>query len=74
MADVFDEASELEAIQNALSVKAVRDRNQPQMHPDFNGKDCIECTAAIPSGRLALGRIKCVDCQELEELKRKRFG
>ena len=74
MADVFDEASELESIQNALSVNAVRDRAKPQSHPDFNGTDCIECSATIPAGRLALGRIKCIECQEVEELSRKRFG
>ena len=39
----------------------------PEKHPSFDGKHCIVCDVEIHPGRLALGRIKCIDCQEATE-------
>lgn len=33
----------------------------------FNGVDCVDCEGEIPAGRLALGKFRCVNCQEYKE-------
>jgi len=40
---------------------------------DFDGKNC-SCGEEIPLGRLQAGCFNCIDCQEAEELDRKRRG
>lgn len=35
-------------------------------------QDCVSCDEPIPLGRLKLGRIRCVDCQERKENSSKR--
>jgi len=47
-----------------IGLKNAAAQMAPQTHPDFDGTHCIDCEAEIPPGRLALGRIRCVDCQE----------
>jgi RNA polymerase-binding transcription factor DksA len=33
---------------------------------------CVDCDEAIPTGRLALGKIRCVACQTDKESREKR--
>lgn len=65
-AERIAEAARAEAEADARAAAA------PQHHPDFDGLHCIEpdCGAEIPAGRLALGKIRCVDCQALRETRR----
>ena len=42
----------------------IEDLNKPETHPDFNGKNCIDCGYEIPPKRLILEKIRCIDCQE----------
>ena len=44
-------------------------KSGPESHPDFDGVHCVEpdCEIEIPTARLALGKVRCVDCQELLE-------
>lgn len=47
--------------------------NQPETHPDFDGKNCIDCAYEIPKERLEMKKIRCVDCQqELEDYRKRR--
>lgn len=48
-------------------VLAARRASEVETHPDFDGETCIDCGDDIPEGRLALGKIRCVHCQELLE-------
>jgi len=41
--------------------------NAPQSHPDFDGINCVSCGTSIPSARLAMGKVRCTECQELYE-------
>lgn len=76
-ADDSDRASSIELSFNAENVdKAVteaRKANAPQTHPDFDGEHCIDCDAKIPKERLAMGKIRCVECQSALEPHSKRF-
>lgn len=56
-----------EQMQRDRALHEARQRAAPETHPDFDGKHCIECDAEIPSGRLALKRVKCIECQEATE-------
>lgn len=65
--DEVDAAQHLQARLNEESVAAVRAELQPQTHPDFDGVHCVDDGAEIPQTRLALGKIRCIYCQELFE-------
>jgi RNA polymerase-binding transcription factor DksA len=71
--DPNDAASIAEQKFNANGVKAVQDLLKPQKHPDFDGEHCLDCGVEIPAARLADGRIRCVDCQSLLEVKSKQY-
>jgi hypothetical protein len=81
-ADPLDEASLLEAKTAAASAAQIRAQTQPQFYrrPDgttatqhqhadgtWEVPECIGCTAELPEGRMQLGRIFCIDCQESQE-------
>ena len=72
--DVLDEAdmaSNLEMEMLQASLDATRAKVQPEKHPDFDGKNCVECGDKMPKERLKLGRVRCVYCQdELEKLNK----
>ena len=74
MADIADLAGEaIEACIEDAQRRALG-RSAPETHPDFDGEHCIEpeCGVVIPTGRLALGRVRCVECQHLIERKARR--
>lgn len=71
MADVIDDAQAVNELHQEISLNAARAKNAPEQHPDFNGRDCIDCDEEIPAPRLLLGKVRCVDCQsELEHRQR----
>jgi RNA polymerase-binding transcription factor DksA len=73
-ADPLDEAAALSHALTDAAIDEVRRANAPETHPDFDGEHCLDCDVAIPAGRLALGKIRCVHCQERLELRRKLTG
>jgi RNA polymerase-binding transcription factor DksA len=50
----------------------VRARVNEAVPQDFDGKHCVACDDKIPKARLALGKFRCVACQELIERGGKR--
>ena len=75
-ADVLDRASQLEEQQRAARTNEIRQAAAPETHPDFDGVHCVEdgCGVEIPEARRALGKVRCVDCQQLLEDRRKLIG
>jgi RNA polymerase-binding transcription factor DksA len=66
-ADALDEAAQLTATLTEGAIEAARRANAPEIHPDFDGETCLDCGNDIPAGRLALGKIRCVECQSIRE-------
>lgn len=73
--EVFDEADgaqHLQLMEIADVQRRARLLNQPEVHPDFDGKHCVECDREIPPERLKLQRVRCVDCQQDLEAQARR--
>ncbi len=75
VADVIEHASHIEEQIREGEVKAARALSAPEHHPDFDGLHCIEedCGTEIHPDRLAMHRIRCVDCQARKEARGKQF-
>ena len=56
-----------EQMQRDRALYEAQQRAAPETHPDFDGKHCIECDVEIHPGRLALKKVRCIDCQEATE-------
>ena len=73
--EVFDE-TDLAQWQQLREQAAIHARainlNKPEIHPDFDGVHCVECWEDIPHARLALKKVRCVDCQNDLEMKNKK--
>ena len=70
MPDLADIAGDRIEQHQADSERHARGKSGPESHPDFDGSHCVDCEDEIPLTRLALGKIRCVDCQtELESKK-----
>lgn len=74
LTDPSDIASREEDYFRVEALRQIRQAAQEQSHPDFDGKTCLDCANDIPNQRLALGKIRCVDCQELIERPSRLFG
>lgn len=73
-ADNLDLAAELTQKLADAEVAAVRRAAAPQQVQCVDGswpKPECECGEPIPEGRLKLGRIRCVDCQDALERGRR---
>lgn len=75
--EVYDEgdlasAYERGFIQDALNKH--KEKLAPETHPDFDGETCIDCGTEIPAIRLSMGRIRCVDCQNKLEKRKKLYA
>ena len=50
-----------------------RECDKPEYVEVFDGTHCIDCEIEIPEARLAVGRVRCMDCQQhFEYINRKR--
>ena len=69
MADICDVADK--GIERALedARRRATGKSGPESDPRFDGTHCVEpdCEVVIPPARLALGKVRCVDCQGLLE-------
>lgn len=72
--DPLDEAAALSASMTDAAIAQARRANEPESHPDFDGESCVDCGDTIPDGRLALGKVRCVNCQSKLELRRKQHA
>lgn len=70
--DVADQAQDQIDAFNNQAVDRARKAAAPESHPEFDGEHCIECEIDIPPARLALGKVRCVECQQLHEKGAKR--
>ena len=81
--EVYDETDQAQWIQlqeQTSYQERARKANAPEYDPSFDGIHCIDCIdngippekAVIPQGRLALHKIRCIDCQTQYEKDNKR--
>lgn len=65
--DDIDRANELAQLFTDKAVFAAMAKARPQQVAGADGEyptpDCADCGEPIPPARLALGRIRCIDCQ-----------
>ena len=73
MADIADIAGEGIEACLADAERRARGKSAPERHPDFDGEHCVDCEESILAGRLALGKVRCVECQQVLE-KRRALG
>jgi RNA polymerase-binding transcription factor DksA len=45
----------------------------PEIHEKFNGTSCVECGNDIHKDRLAMGRVRCTNCQSAQERMKKLY-
>ena len=66
----FEMAERLQSAQRESALILAHRAAAPQTHPDFDGEHCLACEEPINPLRLALGRMRCVDCQSRLEKQR----
>lgn len=71
--DEADQASILQMNETNQALASVKAKLEPETHPDFDGKHCVDCDNEIPKARLAMGRVRCVHCQGFLEAKGRLF-
>jgi RNA polymerase-binding transcription factor DksA len=72
---VFDETDQAQWMQlreQAEINRRGRELGRPELHPDFDGSHCVDCDCEIQAPRLLLGKVRCVDCQQMKEDGEKR--
>lgn len=70
--DVCDQAQDQIEKFNDQSVQRARKKAAAvEQDPRFDGETCIVCGIDIPAERIALKKIRCVECQTLLERKRR---
>lgn len=72
--DDGDYAQHQQLREQAAIHERARQMARPETHPDFDGEHCLDCDIEIPEPRLKLGKIRCVDCQQLLEDREKRHS
>lgn len=75
--EVYDEGDIASAYERDFILKALqrhKEKLAPETHPDFDGESCITCSNEIPVLRLQMGKIRCVECQEKLEKRKKLYA
>jgi RNA polymerase-binding transcription factor DksA len=70
MADIADIANDRAEQLLARALSKQVGKSAPESHPDFNGRDCVDCVEPIPAERRQLGKVRCVGCQGVLERRR----
>lgn len=73
--DVLDIAGKTTEMLRGEAERRARALSAPERDARFDGISCVEegCGITMPAERLALGRIRCIDCQvELETRNKQR--
>lgn len=66
----FEMAERLERAQRDAAINKASNSTAPEKHPDFDGANCISCEEPIPTARLQLGKVRCIECQTAKERHR----
>lgn len=73
--DTLDQAQAINEQHQEASLALFRERSKPEQVRNEDGSwphpECIDCGVDIPEGRLNLGKVRCLDCQELLERRSK---
>lgn len=74
MADEADIANEL--IEERLAREETRARKAaaPEFDMNFDGVHCVECGSSVEAARLALKKVRCIECQRDFEKVRWAFN
>ena len=64
MADQLDIANDHAEMFTSIAERKARGKSGPESHPDFDGAHCVVCGEAIPATRLALGKVRDIECQQ----------
>lgn len=71
--DPLDQAAAIAAAAADDGIAAARRRAAPEQTKNEDGTwpvtECLDCGCDIPEGRLNLGKVRCVFCQEAKERK-----
>ena len=67
MPDLADNADAVNELWTADAERRARGKSAPEYDPSFDGLNCVDCCEEIPSARLAMGRVRCVECQTIVE-------
>lgn len=66
-----DQANQIAEEFTAAHIHRIQSKNKPEQVQNPDGTwphtECVDCDDEIPQGRLALGKIRCIDCQEIKE-------
>lgn len=69
-ADILDQAANLTQTLTTAYVSNVQEAARPEQKRNDDGtwpRPNCECGEAIPEGRLAMGKIRCIECQKDHE-------
>lgn len=76
--DEIDRANYIADMANQEAVAHYRLLAKPEQQRDADGnwetEECVDCGRDIEEGRLALGKLRCFDCQTLKEKKEKGYA
>lgn len=76
-ADPLDKASDLASMYNEQGLAEVQRKNAPEQTQNPDGTwphtECVDCGDDIPEGRLQLGRVRCISCQDIKERRARAF-
>lgn len=75
MADIIDVAGDVVAVCTEEAERRIRRQVLPESHPEFDGTHCVDCWEPLHQVRIAMGRVRCVTCQEeLDQRRKTRIG
>ena len=69
MGDIVDRANDAVEVCTEDAVRKATGKSRPEFDSRFDGEHCVEeeCGVKIPRARLALGKVRCVECQVRRE-------
>ena len=74
-ADILDQASNVTLASTANQIAHLSFLAAPEQRRDEDGNwetlECVDCGCDIEEGRLNLGKVRCLRCQETLEKKRR---
>jgi RNA polymerase-binding transcription factor DksA len=74
MADIVDAADPVTELWASDAERRQRGKSDPALQPGYEGFDgltCVDCAENIPAARLAMGRVRCIECQSTLEWETK---
>lgn len=77
-ADPLDVANDVAQLLADTGLHNVRNKNRAEQVQNEDGTwpitECVDCGDDMPEGRLKLGRIRCISCQERLEKSRNGYA